>query len=67
MAIFQPSRKESAHLRKMIKGKNMGLKKWNLEALEDEKPKVNSLRPSKTGRSAGSFEEGTSKEGNSDE
>ena len=44
MGIFQPSRKELAHLRKMIKGKNVGLKKWNLEALEKERTKVNLLR-----------------------
>ena len=52
------------------KGKSnqkVGLKRWNLEALEKERSKVNPLGPSEQESQLGAFEEGTSKEGNSEE
>ena len=58
LGIFQPNRKESAHLGKMTKrkvAKKVDLKRWNLEVLEKERSKVSPLGPLKTGKSARGF------------
>ena len=44
----------------------MSLKKWNLEALVKERSKVSPLGPPEQESQLGAFEEGTSKEGNSE-
>ena len=74
LGIFQPSKKESAQLGKMTKGKatkNVGLKKkkkWNLEALEKERTKSQLSRTPQNGKvSKRLFEERTSKEENNEE
>ena len=45
----------------------VGLKKWNLEALEKEISKVSPLGSPERESQLGVFKEGTSKEGNSEE
>ena len=45
----------------------VGLKRWNLEVLEKERSKVSLLGPPRTESQLRAFEEGTSKEGNSEE
>ena len=68
--MFQLGRKESAHLKKNEKGESsqkVGLKKWNLEALEKEISKVSPLGSPERESQLGVFKEGTSKEGNSEE
>ena len=58
LRIFQPDRKESAHLGKMTKGRTnqkVDLKRWNLEVLEKEGSKVSPLGPPRIGKSAKDF------------
>ena len=53
LGIFQPDRKESAHLGKMTKGK--AAKRWNLEDIEKVRTKVSHLGPPITRKSARDF------------
>ena len=64
---FQLGRKESIALGKNDEGKGsqkLSLKRWELEALKGEKPKVNSSRHTRTERQQETFKEETPKEEN---
>ena len=65
LGVFQPDIKESANLGKMTKGN--ATKRWNLEVLEKERSKVSLLGPPRMESQLRAFEEGTLKEGNSEE
>ena len=56
LEIFQPDRRESAHLEKMTKSsQKSGFQKWYLEVLGKEILEVNLLGPPRIGKSARNF------------